>query len=129
MSVAAQSVLKFWVKASIAIRRQLMIDYVLASVLIGWGAAAIIFPNAIVNGSRFGSLRDYIELAGTIVLSSGLLHAAGAKSGKHKWRRRSAFVAFWAMLSLWFAVDTLSGKMVWGGDVVLYALICLALVP
>lgn len=121
--------LRYWSEIRALLRRHPLLDYVQAMMLLLWGLTALLHPHAVVHASHFAALGRSVGVAGVIALLAGIGQAGVARLRRPRLRTTASFIGLWVMVSLWFAVDSPTGKIAWGGHAFIQLLICLALVP
>ena len=117
-----------WAEIRAWLRRYPWVDYVLAGVLVAWGAAAEIDPAAIIHGSHFGAFGAAVRIVGLLSGVTGIAQFSAAHRRNTKRRGIVSFLGVWILISFFVAVNSITGKIAWGALTFEEALVFLAVI-
>lgn len=123
-----QGALAEWFVFREALRRLPWIDYVLSCVFIIWGLLSLVAWRAVVTGGRFYSFWWIVHFMGGFTILIGLAQAWAAFRRAYLTRQIAAFFGLFALTSLAWNVDTVTGHLSWGALAFFEFLVCFALV-
>lgn len=117
-----------WLELRQVLRRWPWLDYVLSAALILWGIEALYDWKSVVTRSHFYSFWFIIHFMGAGTITIGLWQAVSSYRRSGKSRQTASFFGLWALLSLAWNVEAMTGHIAWGALAFLEFLVCCALV-